>query len=79
MGRDVTVEFTVVDGRSVRGEFASRQELKKVIQKSLADYNWRLMSEGISYRMGFVTGRLKGIEHEEELAKDLVKTTNHNS
>jgi hypothetical protein len=35
--------------------------------------NWRLMSDGISYRVGFLTGRFHGYEHEEDLA-NLMRT-----
>jgi hypothetical protein len=34
------------------------------------------MSTGIEYRMGYLTGRLKGYEREEELAKYLKKRDN---
>jgi hypothetical protein len=43
--------------------------LKKLIQKALEDTNWRLMSEGISYRLGYLKGRLRAYESEEDLKK----------
>ena len=63
------VEFNAVDSESGRREYDSRQTLKKLIQDSLLGYNWRLMSEGVSYRMGFLSGRLKGIEKESDLVR----------
>jgi len=38
-------------------------------KKTLADTNWRLMSDGASYKLGFLSGRLKGVEGEDDLKK----------
>ncbi len=62
--KEVIVEFTVQDS-SDRGEYESRKQLKEVITSSLKGVNWRLMSEGVSYRLGVLSGRLRG----EELKK----------
>lgn len=72
----VTVEFATQDAQVGRAEYDSVQGLKKLIEQSLKETNWRLMSDGISYRLGFLTGRLKGIEGDEalvELAKKALK------
>lgn len=71
-GRHVTVEFTVEDSLSKRKEYDSRSTLKKLLISNLKDTNWRLMSEGISYRLGYLRGRIKGYEDEKELM-ELVK------
>ncbi len=55
-----------------REEYDSKKALKKLIEGILADTTWRLMSDGISYRLGILTGRLKAHEREEDLMK-LVK------
>ncbi len=65
--RGVTVEFATQDTQVGRPQYDSIQVLKKLIEKTLLETNWRLMSDGISYRLGFLTGRLRGVEGEEEL------------
>lgn len=67
--RDVRVGFTAQDEKDKREEFTSRSKLKKTIEKELETTNWRLMSEGVSWRLGILTGRLRGYEHEEDLLK----------
>lgn len=69
MQRDVIVEFTAQDNKAERGEYDSRMDLKKTIEQPLENTNWRLMSDGISYRLGLVSGRLRGIEGEDNLKK----------
>lgn len=63
------IEFTVQDGRVERGEYDSRKELKRAIDSALLNTNWKLMSEGVGYRLGILSGRLKGLEREEDLIK----------
>ena len=36
---------------------------------SLEEINWRLMREGINYRLGILTDRFKAYEREEDLIK----------
>jgi len=60
--REVVVNFTAQDTDSSRKEYNSRKNLEKLIQKSLANTNWKLMSDGVTYRLGFLNGRLKGLE-----------------
>jgi len=43
--------------------------LQKLIDKALIDTNWRLMSDGVSYRLGYLSGRLRACESEEDLKK----------
>lgn len=69
LGKYVIVEFSAEDDDPKRQEYDSKHDLQKVINKYLSDTNWRLMSDGISYRVGFVTGRLRCYESEEDLAK----------
>lgn len=70
--RYVIIGFTVEDTKSDREEYDSENQLKRAINQLLKDTNWRLMSEGISSKLGVLTGRLKGYENEEDLLK-LVK------
>ena len=72
MGKFVIVGFTVNDSKEEREEYDSCQNIKKLINKTLEQTNWRLMSEGISYRLGILSGRLKAYEREDDLMR-LVK------
>lgn len=72
MGQFVIIDFSVNDMKEDRQQYESQKTLKKLITTSLENTTWRLMSDGISYRLGILTGRLKAYEREEDLMK-LVK------
>jgi phage FluMu protein Com len=72
MGQYVIIPFTVQETNDKRKEYNTIHILQKLIKTALEDTNWRLMSEGISYRLGYVYGRLKGYEREEDFMQ-LVK------
>ena len=72
MGKDVFIGFNCLDSKSDRSDYDSQKDLKKIVDKALIDTNWRLMSEGISYRLGYLNGRLRAYEREEDLL-NLVK------
>ena len=67
INRYVIVPFSIQDADSIRKEYDSKSQLQKIIRKTLNDTNWRLMSEGVSYRLGYLSGRLKGYEQESDL------------
>ncbi len=67
--KDVVVPFGVHDSKSDRPKMSSEYDLKRLLKKTLEDTNWRLMSDGVSYRLGYLQGRLKGVEGEENLRK----------
>ena len=67
IGKDLFLPFAVHDAKSERRDMASTHDLQKLIRKTLNDTNWRLMSEGTSYRVGILTGRLRAYEREEDL------------
>lgn len=69
IGKDVFVGFNCLDGKSDRNDRDSEKTLKKTVEKALQDTNWRLMSDGISYRLGYLNGRLRAYEREEDLKK----------
>ncbi|MBF05300.1 hypothetical protein CL644_01180 [bacterium] len=69
MGKDVVVPFLINDSKPERKDRSSSLELQKIIKTTLQDTNWRLMSDGISYRLGILTGRLRAYEREEDLLK----------
>lgn len=67
IGQHVIVPFSVQDSDTSRRKDISQDQLKVLLKKNLEGTNWRLMSEGIAYRLGYLSGRLKGYENEEEL------------
>ncbi len=74
MGRDVYVGFSCLDNKSDRQDYDSRKTLKKLVDSALNDTNWRLMSDGISYRLGYLNGRVKAYEGEEALKELVIKS-----
>jgi hypothetical protein len=63
----VTIPFSVLDSNSTRNPNISEATLKKLLKDTLEDTNWRLMSNGIHYRLGYLSGTLKAYEQEEDL------------
>lgn len=76
MGREVYVGFSCLDSKSERNNYDSRKTLKKLVDSALEDTNWGLMSDGISYRLGYLNGRVKAYENEEDLMKLAMKNKN---
>ena len=66
---DIQVSFTAYETRSDRKDYDSRQNLKNLLKKDLLNTNWRLMSDGVEYRMGVLSGRLRGYDKEADLLK----------
>ncbi len=69
VGKDVYVGFSCLDGKSDRAEYDSRKQLKKTVDGVLEETNWRLMSDGVSYRLGYLSGRVRAYEDEQDLIK----------
>lgn len=69
VARDVVVPFVVHDTKQGREDRASCQDLQKLLKKTLEVTNWRLMSDGVSYRLGMLEGRFRAYEKEEDLVK----------
>lgn len=67
--KHIIVPFSIQDADPSRQEKDSIYKLQRFIKKTLKGTNWRLMSEGINCRLGFLSGRLKGYEQEEDLLK----------
>ena len=65
----VIVPVAVQDEDSGRNEYDSVYKLQNVLKKSLEGTNWRLMSTGVSYRLGYLSCKLKGYEQEADLVK----------
>ncbi len=69
IAREVSLEFSCLDTKDDREEYQSKKTLHKSIDTALEDTNWRLMSAGVNYRLGFLTGSLRAYESEEEIKK----------
>lgn len=69
IGREFVVVVSCLDGDTKREDYTSRQTLKKVINNSLEGTNWRLMTSGIEYRLGYLSGKLRAYESEKDLLK----------
>jgi len=67
--RDIIINFTVQDNKPDRVEYDSIHNLKKIFKTNLEKTNWRLMSEGVYYKLGILSGRLRGYENDEDLLK----------
>jgi predicted RNA-binding Zn-ribbon protein involved in translation (DUF1610 family) len=74
MGKDIFIGFSCLDSKSDREDYDSRKTLKKLVDRALADTNWRLMTDGISYRLGYLNGRLRAYEREEDLKELIIKS-----
>ncbi len=70
--KDVILGFNLQDAKSGREEYDSIHDLQKLLKNALKSTNWRLMSDGVRYRLGYLQGRLRGVEGEENL-KNLLK------
>lgn len=64
---DVMIEFTVQDNKTDRDKYDSRIQLQRLFKKKLANTNWRLMSDGVFYKLGILSGRLRGYEDIKDL------------
>lgn len=73
--RGLTIDFSLQDNMLGRSEYESVKPLRKLLQKSLSDTNWRLMSDGITYRLGLLTGRLRGYSGKDALLELAKKET----
>ncbi len=69
IGRDVFVPFSCLDTKAEREEWDSSKTLKRIVTKALGSTNWRLMSEGVHYRLGYLNGKLRAYEREEDLKR----------
>lgn len=69
IGREVSLKFSCLDTKNDREEYQSKKSLHKAIEKALENTNWRVMSAGVSYRLGFLSGSLRAYESEEDLKK----------
>lgn len=73
IGKIAYVSFSCLDSKSDREDYDSRKTLQATIRKALSSTNWRLTSDGISYRLGYLAGKLRAYEEEDELKKLVIK------
>lgn len=69
MIRGVVIEFSIQDTTS-RGDYDSKKMLKKIIQQTTEGTNWSLTTSGIDYRLGILTGKLRGLEEGKDFFLD---------
>jgi hypothetical protein len=67
--KTVVIPFLVQDTVLARNENDSIYQLRQLLCKELKGTNWRLMTQGITYRLGYLSGKLKGYDREEDLYK----------
>ena len=65
----VIVSFSVQETKVDRSDYDSSRDLRRALTKALEGTNWRLMSDGISNRLGLLYGKIKGYENEDDLMK----------
>jgi len=66
-GRYFIVAFSAEDTKATREEYDSKHDLLKAFEDALKETNWRVMSDGISYRAGYLMGRVRCYEKEEDI------------
>lgn len=79
MGQFILVPFTVQVTDSSKTKEQSVQHLQKAINKLVKDTNWRLVQHSLSYRLGYISGQLKGYEREDDLMQLECRGIKHNS
>ena len=68
IGQFIFAPFTLQDANTSRRENISTSTIEKLLKNTLENTNWRLVDR-VSYRLGFLSGRLKGYEREDDLLK----------
>lgn len=67
--REIVLHFSVRDTEEARREQESRKVLEKTIDALLENTNWALYSGGVDYRLGMLSGRIRGYETEDQLGE----------
>ena len=69
LAQNVTVPFTTQNSAQSRNKQNAVNDIENLIKETLKDTNWRLTSEGITNRLGYLSGSLRGYETEDDLIK----------
>lgn len=62
------IQFSVQDPTD-RSEMESLKQLQMAMQADLFETNWRLAKSDLTYRMGYITGKVKGFEQDDDILK----------
>lgn len=65
--RFVIVPFSFQDSDNARSRKNNLSDLEKLIKNTLEGTNWRLLSGSLMNRLGYISGKLKGYEQDEDL------------
>lgn len=65
--QEIILHLSVRDLKEKRDEHESTKMLEKTIGEVLNDTNWSLLSDRVDYRLGFLSGRIRGYESEQDL------------
>jgi hypothetical protein len=68
-GREIVLEFSIRDMQDSRKDLESRKTLQETIESALEMTNWSLYPDSVTYRLGLLSGRIRGYESEEDLEK----------
>jgi hypothetical protein len=69
VSKHIIIAFNTQDADPLRKEYDSIHKLQRLIKKTLEGTNWRLMSGGMCYKLGYLWGRLKGHDQEDDLVQ----------
>ncbi len=67
--KDIKIDFTTQDSKDGRKPMESEADLKSILKKMLKETNWRLVNNDVGYKLGILSGRLRGYENKEDLLK----------
>lgn len=65
----VAVPFSIQDSNSNRRKEDSIADFLKLCKSELVYTNWRLIESDVMYRLGFISGTLKGYERQEDIER----------
>jgi hypothetical protein len=65
-GQFFIIPFALQDNDSKRRKEDSEKQVISLINEALMQTNWRLITNSVSYRLGYITGSLRGYESEKE-------------
>lgn len=75
IGHSFIVGFSCLDGQSAREDYISESTLRKAVKTALNQTNWRLTSDGITYRLGYLSGTVRAYENEDDLLRLVKKSS----
>ena len=67
--KQLEVMFTAIDSKDTRTPEQSQSDVWKCVSKELQMTNWRLVRTSVTYRSGYIRGKLRAYENKVELEK----------